>query len=115
MITEGSSGHTVSTAPFKIITIVSVMPVAKKQVCRTELTGDQHLAVYTVSSHPTCEADNVTPPLTVHKTEDVTTEEPYPGFETQVQQILKDADAVQEDASRGSQLKMGSCQMYRWP
>ncbi|KAL1268895.1 hypothetical protein QQF64_034258 [Cirrhinus molitorella] len=98
MIPEGSSGHTVSTVPFKIITIISVMPVAKEQVCRTELTGDQHLAVYTVSSHPTCKADSVTFHLTVQKAEDGATGEPYPGFETQVQQILKEADAIQEDA-----------------
>ncbi len=50
MIPEGSSGHKVSTAPFKIITITSVMLVVKKQVCRTELTKDQHLAMYTVSN-----------------------------------------------------------------
>ncbi|KAL0198611.1 hypothetical protein M9458_007151, partial [Cirrhinus mrigala] len=97
MIPEGSSSHTVSTVPFKIITILSVVPV-EEQVCRTELTADQHLAVYTVSSHPTCETDNVTAPQTVHNTEEVKTEEPYPGFETQVQQILRDADALQVDA-----------------
>ncbi|RXN14959.1 NYNRIN-like protein [Labeo rohita] len=100
MIPEGSSSHTVLTVPFKIITILSVVPVVKEQVCRTELTVDQHLAVYTVSSHPTCETDNATAPPTVHQTDDVKTGEPYPGFETQVQQILKDADALQEDADR---------------
>ncbi len=99
MIPEGSSGYIVSTAPFKVITIISVMPVAKEQVCRTELTEDQHLAVYTVSNHFTCENDNATAPLTAHGTEEVMTEEPYPGFETQVQQILKDADAIQENTS----------------
>ncbi|RXN11474.1 hypothetical protein ROHU_030002 [Labeo rohita] len=88
------------TVPFKLITILSVVPVVKEQVCRTELTVDQHLAVYTVSSHPTCETDNATAPPTVHQTDDVKTGEPYPGFETQVQQILKDADALQEDADR---------------
>ncbi|RXN36324.1 retrotransposon-derived PEG10 [Labeo rohita] len=100
MIPEGSSSHTVVTVPFKIITILSVVPVVKEQVCRTELTVDQHLAVYTVSSHPTCETDNATAPPTVHQTDDVKTGEPYPGFETQVQQILKDADALREDADR---------------
>ncbi|KAL1269624.1 hypothetical protein QQF64_031913 [Cirrhinus molitorella] len=100
MIPEGSSVHTVSTVPFKIITLISVMPMVKEQVCRTELTGDKHLAVYTISSHPICKADSVTSPLTVHTTEDGATGEPFPGFETQVQQILKDADAIQEDADR---------------
>ncbi|KAL1270904.1 hypothetical protein QQF64_029920 [Cirrhinus molitorella] len=100
MIPEGSSVHTVSTVPFKIITLISVMPMLKEQVCRTELTGDKHLAVYTISSHPICKADSVTSPLTVHTTEDGATGEPFPGFETQVQQILKDADAIQEDADR---------------
>ncbi|RXN14511.1 Retrovirus-related Pol poly from transposon opus [Labeo rohita] len=76
-----------------------VMPVVKEQVCRTELTVNQHLAVYTVSSHPTCETDNVTaPPTAPHNTEDVKTEKLCPGFETQVQQVLRDADALQEDA-----------------
>ncbi|KAL0159214.1 hypothetical protein M9458_042939, partial [Cirrhinus mrigala] len=98
MIPEESSSHTVSTVPFKIIIILSVVPVVKEQVCRTELTVDQHLAVYTVSSHPSCETDNVTAPPTVHNTEEVKKEEPYPGFETQVQQILRDADALQVDA-----------------
>ncbi|KAL0172163.1 hypothetical protein M9458_032474, partial [Cirrhinus mrigala] len=67
MIPEGSSSHTVSTVPFKIITIVSVAPVVKEQ--------------------PSYLRDNVTAPPTVHKTEDVKTEESYSGFETQ-----KDAD-----------------------
>ncbi len=71
MIPEGSSGHKVSTAPFKIITITSVMLVVKKQVCRTELTKDQHLAMYTVSNHATGKTDSVAAPLMAHETEEL--------------------------------------------
>ncbi|KAF7709993.1 hypothetical protein HF521_016843 [Silurus meridionalis] len=83
-----------------MITIVSVMPVVQDQVCKTELTEDHHLSVYKVSNSPNCETDNATAPLIAHETNGLTTEEPYPGFEAQVQQILKDADAIQDEGDR---------------
>ncbi|KAG1941678.1 retrotransposable element [Pimephales promelas] len=100
MMPDGYTGDTLRTAPFKIISIASVMPMDKDQVCRTELTEDRHLAVYTVSKQPACETDETSAPTLVNSTGDSLTEEPYPGFESQVQQILSDADAIQDDADR---------------
>ncbi|XP_046733445.1 uncharacterized protein LOC124403749 [Silurus meridionalis] len=83
IIPEESTDHTVWTAPFKIITIVSVMPVVQEQVCRTKLTEDHQLSVYMISDNLTCEKDNATAQLTAHESNELMTEEPYPGFETQ--------------------------------
>ncbi|KAK2885960.1 hypothetical protein Q8A67_016797 [Cirrhinus molitorella] len=55
------------------------------------------LSVYTVSCQPTCEVNEITAPVAINETNDATMEEPYPGFEAQVQQILKDADAIQDE------------------
>ncbi|KAK2876644.1 hypothetical protein Q8A67_020740 [Cirrhinus molitorella] len=70
--------------------------MTKEQVCRTEITKDC-LSVYTVSCQPTCEVNEITAPVAINETNDATVEEPYPGFEAQVQQILKDADAIQDE------------------
>ncbi|KAL1277415.1 hypothetical protein QQF64_024088 [Cirrhinus molitorella] len=93
---EGSPNDTVFTAPFSMVAITSIMPMTKEQVCRTEMTKDC-LSVYTVSCQPTCEVNEITAPLAINETNDATMEEPYPGFEAQVQQILKDADAIQDE------------------
>ncbi|XDV44794.1 hypothetical protein PO909_013033, partial [Leuciscus waleckii] len=90
LIPEGHTDNTLFTAPFQFIAITSVMSVAKHHVCRTELTEDQHLTVYTVSHQP----------VETNPTDDKPTEEQYQGFELQVQQILQDADALQDDADR---------------
>ncbi|KAL1258525.1 hypothetical protein QQF64_009102 [Cirrhinus molitorella] len=93
---EGSPNDTVFTAPFSMVAITSIMPMTKEQVCRTEMTKDC-LSVYTVSCQPTCEVNEITAPVAINETNDATMEEPYPGFEAQVQQILKDADAIQDE------------------
>ncbi|KAK2886106.1 hypothetical protein Q8A67_016943 [Cirrhinus molitorella] len=41
--------------------------------------------------------NEITAPVAINETNDTTMEEPYPGFEAQVQQILKDADAIQDE------------------
>ncbi|KAK2915648.1 hypothetical protein Q8A67_000022 [Cirrhinus molitorella] len=79
-----------------MIAITSIMPMTKEQVCRTKMTKDC-LSVYTVSCQPTCEVNEITGPVAINETNDATVEEPYPGFEAQVQQILKDADAIQDE------------------
>ncbi|KAI2655879.1 Pro-Pol polyprotein [Labeo rohita] len=61
-----------------------VMPVVK----------EQSLAI------PPARLTTLLHPQLHHNTEDVKTEKLCPGFETQVQQILRDADALQEDADR---------------
>uniref|UniRef100_A0A9J7ZNY9 Gypsy retrotransposon integrase-like protein 1 n=1 Tax=Cyprinus carpio carpio TaxID=630221 RepID=A0A9J7ZNY9_CYPCA len=100
LIPEGSTDNTLFTAPFKFIAITSVMSVTKDQVCRTELTEDQHLAVYTVSHQSVGGTNEPTTPLNTKPTDDTPTEEPYPGFESQVQQILQDANALESDTDR---------------
>ena len=100
LIPEGNTDNTLFTAPFKFIAITSVMSVTKDQVCRTELTEDQHLAVYTVSHQSVGETDEPATPLNTKPTDDTPMEEPYPGFESPVQRILQDANALQSDTVR---------------
>ncbi|XP_052433544.1 uncharacterized protein LOC127974375 [Carassius gibelio] len=100
LIPEGNTDNTLFTAPFKLIAITSVMSVCKDQVCRTELTEDQHLTIYTISHQNVGEANESTTPLNTNPTDDTPMEEPYPGFESQVQQILQDANALQSDTDR---------------
>uniref|UniRef100_A0A8C2DC19 Peptidase A2 domain-containing protein n=1 Tax=Cyprinus carpio TaxID=7962 RepID=A0A8C2DC19_CYPCA len=100
LIPEGRIDNTLFTAPFKFIAITSVMSVTKDQVCRTELTEDQHLAVYTVSHQSVGETDEPATPLNTKPTDDTPMEEPYPGFESPVQRILQDANALQSDTVR---------------
>lgn len=100
MIPEDSADNTVYSAPFKTIAITSIMPVPTEQVCRTELTGDQQLAVYTVFAQPANDTQESTAPPAADLETGNTTEEPFPGFESQIQQILKDADALKTDTDR---------------
>ncbi|XP_042586362.1 uncharacterized protein LOC122138348 [Cyprinus carpio] len=100
LIPEGSTDKTLFTAPFKFIAITSVMSVTKDQVCRTELTEDQHLAVYTVSHQSVSETDEPATPLNTKPTDDTPMEKPYPCFESPVQRILQDANALQSDTVR---------------
>ncbi|XDV31948.1 hypothetical protein PO909_002865 [Leuciscus waleckii] len=88
LIPEGHTDNTLFTAPFQFIAITSVMSVAKQHVCRTELIEDQHLAVYTVSHQPVSETDAPAMPVKTNPIDDKPTDEPYQGFESQVQDSL---------------------------
>ncbi|KAK2910827.1 hypothetical protein Q8A67_002960 [Cirrhinus molitorella] len=47
---------------------------------------------------PTCAVNEIAAPVAVKETDEATVEEPYPGFEAQVQQILKDKDAIWDES-----------------
>ncbi|XDV29270.1 hypothetical protein PO909_032407 [Leuciscus waleckii] len=116
LIPEDHTDNTLLTAPFQLIAITSVMPVAKHHVCRTELTDDQHLAVYTVSHQPVSETKAPATPVNVN-TDDPPTDEPYQGFESQVQQILQAlmSDMLREVSSSMDSLAMGRIPPYLIP
>ncbi|XP_059392893.1 uncharacterized protein LOC132125468 [Carassius carassius] len=65
-----------------------------------DLTDDQHLAVYTVSHQNVSETDEAATTLNTKLTDDTPTEEPYTGCQSQVQQILQDAHALQSATDR---------------
>ncbi|XP_051961297.1 uncharacterized protein LOC127628546 [Xyrauchen texanus] len=81
---------------------VELPPSQSKKHVNVELYLEHEMRslLYTVSRQPTCEIDDTAAPLPTNTTDDTPTEEPYPGFESQVQQILKDADAINNDADR---------------
>lgn len=80
--------NTIFTAPTQAIALNTLVPVTGDSAYRMEVTDDQYLAVYTITTPP---ADSV--PL-----QDPA--EPYTGFHEQVQQVLKDADAISNDEDR---------------
>ncbi len=44
------------TKSHETIAITSILPVSRESVCRSELTDDTHLTVYTVSTQPVSES-----------------------------------------------------------
>ncbi len=83
------------TKPHEIIAITSNLPVSRESVCHSELTDDTHLAVYAVSTQPVTES-----PTQVTIGAQSPSNEPYTGFNAQVQQILSEADALHNEADR---------------
>ncbi len=81
------------TKPHEVIAITSILPVSRESVCRSELTDDTHLAVYAVSTQPATESPTQVTIGAQSPSNDLTAEEPYAGFNAQVQQILSEADA----------------------
>ncbi len=88
------------TKPHEIIAITSILPVSRESVCRSELTDDTHLAVYTVSVQPATESPTQVTIGAQSPSNDLTAEEPYAGFNAQVQQILSEADALHNEVDR---------------
>ncbi len=88
------------TKPHEIIAITSILPVSRESVCRSELTDDTHLAVYAVSKQPATESPTQVTIGAQSPSNDLTAEEPYAGFNAQVQQILSEADALHNEADR---------------
>ncbi len=85
------------TKPHEIIAITSILPVSRESVCRSELTDDTHLAVSTqpVTESPTRENIGAQSP-----SNDLTAEEPYAGFNAQIEQILSEVDALHNEVDR---------------
>ncbi len=77
------------TKPHEII--ISILPVSRESVCRSELTDDSHLNVYAVSTQPATES---------LYTNDSTAEETYTGFNAQIQKILSEPDALHNEVDR---------------
>ncbi len=88
------------TKPHEIIAITSILPVSRESVCRSELTDDTHLAVYAVSTQPATESPTQVTIGAQSPSNDSTAEEPYAGFNTQIQQILSEADTLHNEADR---------------
>ncbi len=88
------------TKPHEIIAITSILPVSRESVCRSELTDDTHLAVYAVSTQPATESPTRVTIGAQSPSNDLTAEEPYAGFNAQIQQILSEADALHNEVDR---------------
>ncbi len=72
--------------------------MSRESVCRSELTDDTHLAVYAVSTtHPATESPTRVTIVAQSPSNDLTAEEPYAGFNAQIQQILSEADALHNE------------------
>ncbi|KAL1277259.1 hypothetical protein QQF64_023932 [Cirrhinus molitorella] len=88
------------TRPYKTIAIMSILPATKQSVCRSELTNNAHLAVYAISTQPGTALPERVSSVTQSPADGPATEEPYAGFNAQIQQILSEADALHDDADR---------------
>ncbi len=88
------------TKPHEIIAITSILPVSRESVCRSELTDDTYLAVYTVSTQPATESPTQVTNGAQSPSNDLTAKEPYAGFTAQIQQILSEADALHNEMDR---------------
>ncbi len=93
LMSDEYDGTVTFTKPNEIIAITSILPVSRESVCRSELTDDTHLAVYAVSTQPATESPTHVTTGAQSPSNDLTAEEPYAGFNAQVQQILSEADA----------------------
>ncbi len=74
--------------------------MSRESVCHSELTDDTHLAVYAVSTQPATGSPTQVTIGAQSPSNDSTAEEPYAGFNTQIQQILSEADTLHNEADR---------------
>ncbi len=74
--------------------------MSRESVCHTELTDDTHLAVYAVSTQPATESPTQVAIGAQSPSNELTAEEPYAGFNAQIQQILSEADALHNEVDR---------------
>ncbi len=93
------------TKPHEIIAIASILPVSRESICRSELTDDTHLAVYAVSTQPATESPTQVTIRAQSPSNGLTAEEPYAGFNAQIQQILSEADALRNEVDRHTQMR----------
>ncbi len=97
LMTDEYNNTITFTKPLEIIAITFILPVSRESVCRSELTDDTHLAVYTVSTQPVTESPTQVTIVAQSPSNDLTAEEPYAGFNAQVQQILSEEDALHNE------------------
>ncbi len=99
-------------AALQIIAITSILPVSRESICRSKLTDDTHLVVYAVSTQPATESPTQVTIGAQSPSNDLTAEEPYTGFNAQIQQILSEADALHNEVDcQGLGLPRGSAQV----
>ncbi len=100
LMSDGYNDTITFTKPHEVIAITSILPVSRESVCRSELMDDTYLTVYAVSTQPATEPPTQVTSGTQSPFNDLTAEEPYAGFNTQMQQILSDADALHNEVER---------------
>ncbi len=100
LMSDGYNDTITFTKPHEVIAITSILPVSRESVCRSELMDDTYLTVYAVSTQPATEPPTQVTSGTQSPFNDLTAEEPYAGFNTQIQQILSDADALHNEVER---------------
>ncbi len=88
------------TKPHEIIPITSILPVSRESICRSELTDDTHLVVYAVSTQPATESPTQVTIGAQSPSNDLTAEEPFAGFNAQIQQILSEVDSLHNEVGR---------------
>ncbi len=74
--------------------------MSRESICRSELTDDTHLTVYAVSTQPVTESPTQVTIGAPSPSNDLTAEEPYTGFNAQIQHILSEADALHNEVDR---------------
>ncbi len=74
--------------------------MSRESVCRSELTDETHLTVYAVSTQPTTESPTQVTIRAQSPSNDSTAEEPYAGFNAQIQQLLSEADDLHNEMDR---------------
>ncbi len=100
LMADGYNDAITFTKPHEVIAITSILPVSRESVCRSELMDDIHLTVYAVSTQPATEPPTRVTSEAQSPFNDLTAEETYAGFNTQIQQILSDADALHNEVER---------------
>ncbi len=100
LMSDGYNDTITFTKPHEVIAITSILPVSRESVCRSELMDDTYLTVYAVSTQPATEPPTRVTSEAQSPFNDLTAEEPYAGFNTQIQQILSDADALHNEVER---------------
>ncbi len=100
LMSDGYNDTITFTKPHEVIAITSILPVSRESVCRSELMDDTHLNVYAVSTQPATEPPTRVTSGAQSPFNDLTAEEPYAGFNTQIQQILSEADALHNEVER---------------
>ncbi len=98
LMSDGYNDTITFTKPHEVIAIISILPVSRESVCRSELMDDTHLTVYAVSTQPATEPPTQVISGAQSPFNDLTA--PYAGFNTQMQQILSDADALHNEVER---------------
>lgn len=89
-----------SQHPSKPLSLPYFFQGPPKNICQAELTDDTHLSVYTISSQPVTESNQHMITMMKGLFDNLAVEEPYPGFNAQLLEILNEADTLHNDADR---------------